>query len=119
MDQVKALRQMRLPEKLPHLETMDSLGILTSARESYRPEVGNFSPFHSGYYRIRTSVWSFDYKAGEVKPARRMQSLALLANERLLAYFDAPSLAAREHEIVVWLNAAETLQLNPANLWPR
>ena len=118
LDQVKALRQMRLPERLPHFETMDSLGILTSARESYRPEVGNFSPYHSGYYRIRTSVWSFDYKAGEVKTARRMQSLALLANERLLAYFDAPSLAAREHEIVVWLNAAETLQLNPANLWP-
>lgn len=117
-EQLKALRQMRLPDKLPHLEAMDSLGILTSARESYRPEVGNFSPFHSGYYRIRTSVWSFDYKVGELKPARRMQSLALLANERLLAYFDAPSLKAREHDLVVWLNAAETLQLNPANLWP-
>lgn len=115
---VRELRQAKLPDRLPHLAAMESLGILTSDRPSYRPEVENFSAFHSGYYRIRTSLWSFDYRQGTISPARRMQSFALLANERVLAYFDAPSLQPRQHELVVWLNAGEGLQLNPANLWP-
>jgi mono/diheme cytochrome c family protein len=118
LELVRNLRTMRLPDRLPYLAEMDSLGIITGARESYRPEVENFAAFHAGFYRIRTSVWSFDYRQGTLSPARRMQSLALLANERLLAYFDAPSMQPREHELVVWLNAGEGLQLNPANLWP-
>lgn len=99
------------------LKNIDSLGIITTARPSFEPEVENFSPFHSGFYRIKTSVWCFDYDKGEMKPASRMQSFALTANGRLLAQLDAPSLQPKEHELVVWLNAAETLQLNPANLW--
>ncbi|MEQ8791935.1 MAG: DUF1592 domain-containing protein [Pirellulaceae bacterium] len=110
-------RPVRLTEKIPYLENSDSLGILTHARPSFRPEVENFSPFHSGFYRIRTSVWSFDLSEGKMSPTPRMQSLALTADDRVLAYFDAPSMKPLEHEVVVWLNAAETLQLNAANLW--
>jgi hypothetical protein len=99
------------------LKNVDSLGIMTTARPSFEPEIENFSPFHSGFYRIKTSVWCFDFNKGETTATSRMQSLALTANGRLLTQFDAPSLRPAEHEIVVWLNAAETLQLNPANLW--
>jgi hypothetical protein len=99
------------------MKNVESVGIMTTARPSFEPEVENFSPFHSGFYRIKTSLWSFDVDKGESKAASRMQSFALTANGRLLAQLDAPSLKPQEHELVVWLNAAETLQLNPANLW--
>lgn len=106
-----------LLERVPFLKSAESIGVLTHARPSFNPEVENFSPFHSGFYRIRTSVWSFDLKDAQMSPTARMQSLALTADGRLLAYLDAPSMESQEHELVVWLNAAETLELNPANLW--
>jgi hypothetical protein len=113
-------RNMPLQEREPRLRMMDSLGIITHARPSYIPEVENFSPFHNGFYRIRTRLWSFQYdhkKGGELLPAERMQTFALTADGRVISYLDAPSLAPKEHEVVAWLNAGETLELNPANLW--
>ncbi|MCE9603649.1 MAG: DUF1592 domain-containing protein [Planctomycetia bacterium] len=101
-----------------HLQAMDSLGIITHARPSYDCLVENFSPFHSGFYRLRTSVWSFNYNKGEIGETDRLQSIALTANGRVLAYVDAPSMQPRTHEIVVWLNEADTVELNPASLWP-
>jgi hypothetical protein len=114
----KELRKTHLDLRRPHIEKMDSLGMLSSARPSFEPWVGDFSPFHSGYYLLRTKVWSFHLKDGNITAADRMQSLALTASGRVLAYFDAPSLKPREHELTVWLNAGERLELNPANLWP-
>lgn len=101
----------------PHLRAMDSLGITTHARPSWDAVIENFSPFHSGYYRLKTSVWSFNYNKGEIGQTDRMQSVALTANGRVLAYFDAPSMQPKEFETVVWLNEAEVLELNPASLW--
>jgi len=110
-------KSMRLPEKEPLLQTMESLGFITHARQGWRPDVETFSSFHSGFYRLRTSVWSYEYNHGDLAPTQRMQSFALSAGGRLLAHFDAPSLKPQQHEIVVWLNAGETLELNAANLW--
>lgn len=101
----------------PFLEEMDSLGVLTHARPSWDAVVENFSPFHSGFYRIKTSLWSFHYNKGSIYPLDRMQSFALTASGRVLAYWDAPSIQPKPQEAVVWLNEAETLELNPASLW--
>ena len=108
---------LHLRDFAPHLEAMDSLGILTHARPSWDAVVENFSPFHSGMYRLKTRVWCFNYNKGEIGGTDRMQSIALTANGRVLASFDAPSMEPREHEVVVWLNEAETVELNPASLW--
>jgi hypothetical protein len=113
----KGERPIGLRERGPYLDQCDSMGILTPARPSFNSEVGGFSPYYSGHYRIRTSVWSFDLADGEVRPASRGQSLALTAGDRLLTYFDAPSLKPQVHERVVWLNRGDTLQLNAASLW--
>jgi len=110
-------RPIGLRERGQYLDRCDSFGMLTHARPSFAPEVGGFSPHYAGFYRIRTSVWSFDLNQGVVEPAARMQSLALTAGDRVLAYFDAPSLEPQVHERVVWLNGGETLQLNAASLW--
>ncbi len=108
---------MGLREKQEFLKDMDSIGLLTHVRPSWNAEIGNFSPFHSGFYKIRTSLWSYFHNLGKVEPGKRHQSVCLTADGRLLCYFDAPSLDAQEHEITVWLNAGERLELNPANLW--
>jgi hypothetical protein len=69
---IKELKKMKLPDKLPFIEKMDSLGILTSARPSFEPGVGDFSPYHAGYYRLRTSLWSYHIKQGVIskRPSR-------------------------------------------------
>ena len=108
---------LHLRDFAPFLQAMDSLGIITHARPAWDAVVENFSPFHSGFYRLKTSVWSFNYNKGEIGQTDRMQSIALTANGRVLAYLDAPSMQPREHELVLWLNEAETLELNPASLW--
>lgn len=108
---------MGLRDKQKFLETMDTLALLTHVRPSWNAEVENFSPFHSGFYKLKTRVWSYFHKVGEMKPGKRPQSLCLSADGRLLAYLDAPSMQPTEHEVTVWINAGERLQLNPANLW--
>ena len=108
---------MNLREKQKFLETMDTIALLTHVRPSWNAEVENFSPFHSGFYKIQTRVWSYFHKIGEMGPGKRHQSLCLTADGRLLTYLDAPSMEPTVHEVVVWLNAGERLQLNPANLW--
>jgi len=108
---------MDFNERTAITQEMDSLGIITHARPSYIPEFETFSPYHSGYYRLRMALWSFDFNKGAILPATRMQSFAFTASGRLVAYLDAPSLSPKEHELVVWLNASDELQLNPANLW--
>src|SRR5262249_55130345 len=114
----KEMRKTHLDLRWPHIKKMDSLGFLTSARPSFEPWVGDFSPFHSGYYVLRTKVWSFHLKGGNITATDRMQSFALTANGRLLAYLAAPSRKPLEQELTVWLNAGERLELNPANIWP-
>lgn len=108
---------MDFNERIAITQEMDSLGILTHARPSYIPDFETFSPYHSGFYRLRMSLWSFEFNKGAILPATRMQSFALTASGRLIAHLDAPSLSPHEHEVVVWLNASDELQLNPANLW--
>jgi mono/diheme cytochrome c family protein len=110
-------RGIHMREYEPYLKAMDSLGIITHARPSWDAIVETFSPFHSGFYRLKTRVWSFHYNKGHIGGTDRMQSIALTANGRVLAYLDAPSMQPREHEVVVWLNEAETVELNPASLW--
>lgn len=110
-------QQMHLRDREPLLQTIESLGILTHARPSYIPEIENFSPYHSGFYRITTSVWSFEFENGRFLSNDRMQSLALTANGRVISYLDAPPLKPQLHSMVVWLNASDKLELNPANLW--
>ncbi len=110
-------RPIGLRERGVYFDQCNSVGILTPARPAFNSEVGGFSPYYSGFYRIRTSVWSFELAQEEVRPAARMQSLALTAGDRLLTYFDAPSLKPQIHERIVWLNGGDTLQLNAASLW--
>ncbi|HSI36668.1 MAG: DUF1592 domain-containing protein [Phycisphaerae bacterium] len=114
-DPEKPGKDLHLKDRGPYLEAMDSLGFIY--RPLYDRFVGNFSPLHTGYYRIRTSVWSFNLNRGEVAPGTRTQPFSLVANGRRLGYLDAPSLKPTAYDLVVWLNAGDRPELLPAGLW--
>src|SRR5207248_7827126 len=70
-------------------------------------------------YRVRTSLWSFQWDKGQVLPSRgteagRLSVVQLTGDGRggqhpsyVLGYFDAPSINSQEHELVTWLNRSE------------
>jgi len=106
---------------------------LTEIYESYDGAVGvfrhtdhdlqlsfnrRFAAHYSGRYRLKFSVWGFQWDKGQVKPARGNEVVGVLASGRILGYFDAPSLKPTVHELEVWLNKKETIEFNAASLWP-
>jgi len=105
-------------ERMAILDASKSIAMLTCAKVNYEPRVGDFSAYHAGNYRIRISTWSFNLEKGQMKESGKVHGLALYANDRMLTYFDAPSMKPQEQEIVTWLNPSESLTLNASGLWP-
>lgn len=79
-------------------------------------------PLYSGRYRIRMSVWGFQWNKASVEMPEATQAAMLWAYEnkkdggRSLGIFTAPSLAPREYEITPWLVANENLVIDPVSL---
>src|SRR5262249_20269330 len=94
----------------------DCFGILTSPRPAFQPEL-LFTPIADGVYRIRLSLWAFHWKATEVLPAKRTESVSLTANGRLLKYFDAPREASEMGGVTCGPTAGEKVELAAASLW--
>ena len=83
-----------------------------------------FSPIHAGRYRIRFSLWGFQWNRGEIAELETPQAAALRAHPegaenrhgRTLGTFTAASLAPREYEIIPWLETHETVVLDPVSI---
>jgi mono/diheme cytochrome c family protein len=81
------------------------------------------APIYDGLYRLRFSIWGFQWNRGTVEPSVS-QALAVRAHAeghqqeggRLLATLTAASLAPREHEITTWIDAHETLVIDPVSI---
>jgi hypothetical protein len=82
------------------------------------------SPIHAGPYRIRVSLWGFQWNAGKVEPVAIPQAAALRAHRetrenregRHLATISAASLTPRETEITAWLDEQEVLVVDPVSI---
>ena len=82
------------------------------------------SPIHAGPYRIRVSVWGFQWNAGKVEPVQVPQAAAIRAHRetrenregRHLATMTAASLTPRETEITAWLDEQEVLVVDPVSI---
>ena len=116
-------------------ERMGVFGPKTSSVGLFRPEDESFSPYfiefvtiYHGFYRVKTSLWSFQWDKGKVLPSRgtevgRLSIVTLVGDGRggqhpstVLGYYDAPSLEEKVHDIKTWMNKNDIIGFNPASL---
>ena len=117
-------------ERMGVFHTGTSVGLFRHEDESMSPYFAEHVTIYPGRYRVRTSLYSFQWDKGKVLPARgteaaRLSVVQLTGDGRggqhpsyVLGYFDAPSLESREHELITWLNHNEIMGFNTASLAP-
>ncbi len=117
-------------ERMGSFHNGASVGLFRHEDESFHPYFNEFVTIYPARYRIRTSLWSFQWDKGKVLPARGTEaarlSVVLLTGDgrggghpsTVLKYFDAPSMKEQAHEILTWLNPKETIGFNAASLAP-
>ncbi|HEV7282995.1 MAG TPA: DUF1592 domain-containing protein [Pirellulaceae bacterium] len=115
-------------ERMGMYQSGSSVGLFRHEDESFQPYFLEFATLYPGRYRIRTSLWAFQWDKGSVLPSRgtevaRLTAVQLSADgrhtghpSRVLGYYDAPSLKEQVHELTPWLNYKETIGFNAASL---
>ncbi len=117
-------------ERLGNFESDVTVGLFRHEDESVSPYFSDHVTIYPGRYRVRTSLWSFQWDKGQVLPSRgieagRLSVVQLTGDGRggqhpsyVLGYYDAPSLESKEHEVMTWLNHNEIIGFNVASLAP-
>ena len=117
-------------ERMGSFEPDSTVGLFRHEDESLSPYFIDHVTIYPGNYRVRTSLWSFQWDKGQVLPARgteaaRLSVVQLTGDGRggqhpsyVLGYYDAPSMQSTEHELVTWLNHNELIGFNTASLAP-
>lgn len=107
-----------------------SVGLFRHEDESVNPYFIEHVTIYPARYRVRTSLWSFQWDKGTVLPGRgteaaRLSVVQLTGDGRggqhpsyVLGYFNAPVGKPQEHELTVWLNHNELIGFNTASLAP-
>jgi len=107
-----------------------SVGLFRHEDESLSPYFIEHVTIYPGLYRVRTSLFSFQWDKGTVLPSRgteaaRLSVVQLTGEGRggqhpsyVLGYYDAPSIDSKEHELTTWLNHNEIIGFNTASLAP-
>jgi hypothetical protein len=107
-----------------------AVGLFRHEDESVSPYFAEHVTIYPARYRVRTSLWSFQWDQGKMLPGRgteaaRLSVVQLTGDGRggqhpsyALGYFDAPDTQSREHDLVVWLNHNEIIGFNAASLAP-
>jgi mono/diheme cytochrome c family protein len=108
-----------------------SVGVFRNEDESFYPIFGGWKTVYPGRYKVKASVWSFQWDKGKILPSVRGTEAARLdivefnpndarqpLAKNLLGYFDAPSLKPQVHEMDVWLNHLTGFGFNTASLPP-
>ena len=115
-----------LPHKLTHYEQSGlfpyrhSVGVFRrqAVDDHFALFFTGFAPIRAGHYRLRLSTWSFQWDRGKLLPRPAPEAVSLHADDRLLAYVDAPSLEPTVHTIDTWLNPGERILFTAASLPP-
>lgn len=90
------------------------------------PTAFDLRTLFAGPYRLRFSLWGFTWDKGTVMPALEPQGVWLwaasdqgISNGRQIGSANAPSLTPREYEVTAWLDAYESLLIDPVTVHPR
>ena len=115
-------------ERMGSFRNGSSVGLFRHEDEAFSPYFIEFVAIYPGKYRVRTSLWAFQWDRGKVLPARgteaaRLSVVTLTGDGRggghpstVLGYYDAPSIREQAHDLVTWLNPREILGFNAASL---
>jgi hypothetical protein len=107
-----------------------TVGLFRHEDESVSPYFSEHVTIYPAKYRVRTSLWSFQWDKGKMLPGRgteagRLSVVQLTGDGRggqhpsyVLGYFDAPDTNSMEHELYVWLNHNEQIGFNTSSLAP-
>jgi hypothetical protein len=117
-------------ERMGSFRNGSSVGLFRHEDESFHPYFIEFVTIYPGPYRVKTSLWSFQWDKGKVLPARgteavRLSIVTLTGDGRggghpstVLGYYDAPPNAEKVHDFTTWLNKNEIIGFNAASLAP-
>jgi hypothetical protein len=113
----------RLSRENKVAESTSSVGLLVPNFAGWEAAM-NVAPIYAGRYRLRLSLWGFQWNRGVVEPCAESQAAVLRAHAegqqqeggRLLATFTAESLEPREHELTTWLDAHESVVFDPVSI---
>jgi len=112
----------RLCNEIKAAQSQSAVGLLNPNLAGYEAAL-NVSPIYAGEYRMKLSLWGFQWNAGKPEPGAH-QAAALRAHEegkqqeggRLLSAFTAPSMKSNEAEITAWLEAHESIVFDPVSI---
>lgn len=104
-------------------ESQSAVGLLNPNLAGFEAAM-NVSPVYSGMYRLKVSVWGFQWDQGSPKPIAQPQAAVLRAHAegkqqeggRLLATVIAPSMQSQESEILTWLDEHESIVFDPVSV---
>jgi hypothetical protein len=113
----------KLLEAVKSSQSQSSVGLLNPNLAGYEAAL-NIAPIYSGSYRIRTSVWGFQWNQGKPEASEMPQAAALRAHAegkqqeggRLLRLLTAPSMKSNEVEFKVWLDSLESIVFDPVSI---
>ena len=99
-----------------------AVGLLNPNLAGYEAAM-NVAPIYAGMYRMKLSLWGFQWNAGQPEPGPD-QAAVIRAHEegkqqeggRLLRAFIAPSMKSNEAEITEWLEAHESIVFDPVSI---
>jgi hypothetical protein len=112
----------KLLEAVKASKSESAVGLLNPNLAGYEAAM-NVSPIYAGLYRMKLSLWGFQWNAGKPGPGPD-QAAVLRAHEegkqqeggRLLGAFTAPSMKSNEAEITEWLEAHESIVFDPVSI---
>ncbi|MBY0522131.1 MAG: DUF1592 domain-containing protein [Gemmataceae bacterium] len=117
-------------ERMGSFRNGASVGLFRHEDESFHPYFNEFVTIYPGQYRVRTSLWAFQWDKGKVLAARgteaaRLSIVTLTGDGRggghpstVLGYYDAPSMEEKLHDFTTWLNPREIIGFNAGSLAP-
>ncbi|MEN9574099.1 MAG: hypothetical protein RL514_1954 [Verrucomicrobiota bacterium] len=113
----------KLVEAVKASGSQSAVGLLNPNLAGYEAAM-NVSSIYAGQYRMRLSLWGFQWNAGKPEPCAAPQAAVLRAHEegkqqeggRLLRAFTAPSMQSNEAEVTAWLDAHESIVFDPVSV---
>jgi hypothetical protein len=113
----------KLLEEVKASRNQSAVGLLNPNLAGYEAAM-NVAPIYAGNYRMRISLWGFQWNQGKPVACNAPQATALRAHAegkqeeggRLLRLLTAPSMKSNEVEFTAWIDPLESIVFDPVSI---